>query len=399
LTDGLCHHFLEEETMVGPCLFRTAKRIHTGVGCLAQLPEEIRRLAVSRLLVVTDSGVKTAGLFDRVKSLLERGGFAYQVFDTVQPEPTLEDLQRCLQSAVEGDFEAVIGLGGGSPIDVAKVVAVMLRLGGLPQDYMGIEKLPRPGLPTIMIPTTAGTGAEVTPNALLVDPVERVKKSFVSSYLIPEVAIVDPELTVSLPPHLTASTAMDALTHCVESFISLRAFPLSEVLSLEGISRIAGSLRAAFAYGGNMDARYDLSLGSLYGGIALTNAGTAAVHALAYPLGARYRISHGLSNAVMLPYVMKFNCLSNMPKFAQIAEAMGEDIHGLSLREAAFKAVDALFQLAEDVKIPGRLRDLGISEEAIPQMAEEAIGWQRLLANNPRQMTKEDAEAIYREAA
>jgi alcohol dehydrogenase len=384
---------------IGPSLFRTSKRIHTGIGCLSSLTDEIQRISPSKILVVTDPGVKKAGIFDRVKALLEKGKCAFEDFDGIDIEPTMETLTRCLKWIGNKKFDAVIGLGGGSPMDVGKVAAVMLSNGGSLQDYLGIEKIPRPAVPMIMIPTTAGTGAEVTTNALIIDKTEKVKKSFVSSHLVPEVAIVDPELTVTVPSPITASTGMDALAHCLESFISLRAHPMTELFSLEGIRRISGSLREAYTNGANMDARYDTSLGSLYGGIALTNAGTVAVHALAYPLGGRFGISHGISNAIMLPYVMKFNCLSNMAKFARIAEAMGEEVYGLSQREAAFKAIDALFQLASDVKIPLHLKDLQIPEEAIPEMAADAIKWERLLTNNPRRMTKEEVAAIYREAA
>jgi len=189
------------------------------------------------------------------------------------------------------------------------------------------------------------------------------------------------------------------LTHCLESFISLRATPVTELFSLEGIRCISGALREAYSNGANIEARYAMTLGSLYGGVALTNAGTVAVHALAYPIGGRFGISHGVSNAVMLPYVMKFNCMSNMPKFKRIAEAMGEDVFGLNQREAAFRAVDAIFQLTEDVKIPLHLSDLNIPESSIPEMAAEAMKWTRLLVSNPRQMTLEEVAGIYREAA
>jgi len=383
----------------GKSLFRTSKRIHTGLGCLAGLSEEIERISPSKVLVITDAGVRKAGPFDRVKNVLEKAGVPFEVFDGIDIEPTMETLERCLKSIGSQRFGAVIGLGGGSSIDVAKVTAAMLTNGGDPQEYLGIEKIPKPGLPMIMISTTAGTGAEVTTNALLIDKREKVKKSFVSSYLIPEVAIVDPELTVTLPPEITAATGMDALAHCLESFISLRATPMTELFSLEGVRWISESLREAYTNGTNTEARYGMTMGSLYGGIALTNAGTTAVHALAYPLGGRFGISHGISNAIMLPYVMKYNCLSNMPKFVQIAEAMGEEVYGLNQREAALKAIEAIFQLARDVGTPLHLKDLKIPEEAIPEMAADAMKWSRLLTNNPRQMTQEDAAAIYWEAA
>ena len=311
----------------------------------------------------------------------------------------METLKGCLESVGNGRFDAVIGLGGGSSIDVAKITAAMLANGGSFQDYMGIEKIPIPGLPMIMIPTTAGTGAEATSNALLIDKKEKVKKSFVSSTLIPDVAIVDPELTSSLPQNVTAATGMDALAHCLESFIFLRATPVTELFSLEGIRCISGSLREAYTSRGNTEDRYASTLGSLYGGMALTNAGTVSVHALAYPIGGRFGVSHGISNAIMVPYLMKFNCLSSLSKFKRIAEAMGEDVLGLNQREAAFKPVDAIFRLAEDVKIPLHLKDLDIPESVIPEMAADAMKWTRLLVSNPRQMTVEDIAEIYSEAA
>ena len=384
---------------IGPSLFRTSKRIHTGMGCLANLADEIIRMSPKKILVITDPVVKKAGPFDRLEAVLEKTALGFEVFEGIDIEPTLETLEGCLKSVGHGKFDAVIGLGGGSSIDIAKITAAILTNGGPYQNYMGIEKIPKPGLPMVMIPTTAGTGAEATPNALVIDKKERVKKSFVSSYLIPDVAIVDPELTTSLPQNVTAATGMDALTHCLESFISLRATPVTELFSLEGIRCIFRSLREAYTNGGNTEARYAMTLGSLYGGMALTNAGTVAVHALAYPIGGRFGVSHGISNAIMLPYVMKFNCLSSLSKFKRIAEAMGEDVFGLSQREAAFKAVDAIFQLAEDVKIPLHLKDLSIPESVIPEMAADAMKWTRLLVSNPRQMTLEEVAAIYREAA
>jgi alcohol dehydrogenase len=382
-----------------PNLFRTSRRIHTGMACLESLTEEVSRVSPSQIFLVADPELRKLSLFDRVVGLLKKSGSVVEAFEGIDIEPTLKTLERCLGAMGKKRFDLVVGLGGGSSIDVAKVAAVMLSNDGPFQEYLGIEKIPKPGAPMIMIPTTAGTGAEVTPNALFIDEEEKVKKSFVSSYLVPDVAIVDPEVTVTLPPDITASTGMDALTHCLESFISLRANPMSELFSLEGIRQISGSLREAYTNGANLRARHAMSLGSLCGGIALTNAGTTAVHALAYPLGGRYGISHGISNAIMLPYVMEYNCLSDMGKYVQIAMAMGEDVSGLNQRQAAFRAVDAIFQLAKDIRIPLHLKELKIPQEAIPEMAADAMKWGRLLTNNPRQMTREDAAAVYLEAA
>jgi alcohol dehydrogenase class IV len=265
-------------------------------------------------------------------------------------------------------------------------------------DYYGTDKLPNPALPIVAIPTTSGTGSEATPNAIFTDHVEKLKKGIVSPFLMPAVAIVDPTLTLTTPPKVTAATGMDALTHAVESFISRKATPQSEMYSLDAIRRIAASLRTTVFDGANLAARTEMSLGSYFAGVAIANAGTAAVHALAYPLGGQFGVPHGVSNALLMPYVLDVTQLGNQAKFAVVAQAMGEVVEGLSVREAAQTAVDAIRQLSLDVGIPRRMREVGVPREAIKGMAAAAVQITRLLDNNPRRLSQEDIQAIYEQA-
>ncbi|MEI6315943.1 MAG: iron-containing alcohol dehydrogenase, partial [Syntrophus sp. (in: bacteria)] len=265
-------------------------------------------------------------------------------------------------------------------------------------DYLGLNKVPGPGLPKIMIPTTAGTGSEVTFTSVFVRPDLKKKEGMNSPFLYPDLALLDPLLTVSLPPGPTASTGIDALCHAIESYTSINASPMSELLSLEAIALISENLRTAVHDGTNIVAREKMLLGSLYAGLGLANAGVTAVHSLSYPLGGKYGIPHGLANTVLLPHVMSFNISGAQEKFVDIAEAMGEMVEGLPLREAAYLAVEAVNALVEDCGIQTNLEDLGISEDDFEEMAKIAMTVARPLANNPRQVTVEDAVVIYEDA-
>jgi alcohol dehydrogenase class IV len=284
-------------------------------------------------------------------------------------------------------------------MDVAKSMSVLLTNEGGPRDYLGIERVPNPGVPSVLIPTTAGTGAEATPNAIFTVQEEKVKKAIVSSHIIPRVAILDPELTLGLPAAQTAASGVDALTHGVETYVALNANPMSEMFSLEGMRLIARSLRKAVTNGGDLAARSDMLLGSYYGGVALAGAGAGAVHALSYPLGGGFHVPHGIGNAMMFPHVMEFNFIANLEKYATIARVLGEEVEGLSLREAAEASVHAVQTLCEDVGVPTTLRELGIDPSAIPELAEAAFQMKRLLDINPRRMTLRDIVSIYERAS
>jgi len=257
--------------------------------------------------------------------------------------------------------------------------------------------IPKRGVPTLMVPTTAGTGSEATPNSIVLVPEDELKVGIVSARLMPDCVILDPKMTVSLPPAITASTGMDALCHAIECFTSKKANPFSELFALKAIALIAGSIRRAWGNGQDLEARHDMLLGAMYGGICIATSSTTAVHALAYPLGGKYRMPHGISNAILLPYVMRFNAVGNEALFCQIAQAMGLEIAGLSPQQAAEAVVEALFALNRDLQIPADLKRWNITEADLDGLVEGAAKVTRLLDNNPRTMSRDDIRTIYKQ--
>jgi len=382
-----------------PFAFTGAKKIVFGNGTFDTLPDHIRELKASRPLVVLDKNLAGTGFRDRVKELLNKEGFKMTLFDKqVEAEPRLEVADEGAKAALKGKCDIVVGIGGGSAMDIAKAVAVLAANNKKAADYLGLNKIPGPGLPKIMVPTTAGTGSEVTFTSVFVRQNLKKKEGMNSPYLYPELALLDPTLTLSLPPVATASTGVDALCHAIESYTSVNASPMSEMFSLEAIQLISSSLRTCVHDGANLEAREKMLLGSLYAGLGLANAGVGAVHSLSYPLGGKYGVSHGLANTVMLPYVMSFNLPGALEKFTVIAEVMGEITDDLPLREAAYLAVEAVQSLIEDCGIYTTLEDLNIPEEDFPELAKVAMTVTRPLENNPRKVTIEDAIEIYGEA-
>ena len=335
------------------------------------------------------------GLQEKIASILVSEGIKFTVYDKVEPEPTIELADEGAALVIKNKCDSIIGIGGGSAMDVAKAIAVIATNKGVAADYLGLNKVPKAGLPKIMIPTTAGTGSEVTFTAVFVRKNLKKKEGMNSPYLYPELALLDPELTLTLPPAPTAQTGLDALCHAIESYTSVNSSPMSEMFSIEAISLIAENLRTCVHDGKNIAARERMLLGSLYAGIGLANAGVTAVHSLSYPLGGKYGVGHGLANTIMLPPVMAFNLPGALEKFADVAEAMGECIDGLAAREAAYLAVDAVEALIEDCGIEASIQDFGVTEDDFPALADVAMTVARPLENNPRKMTKEDMIAIY----
>ncbi len=377
---------------------RSPRLILAGLGASERLGQEASGIGAKRVLLVTDQGVVESGVAEKIHGQLKREGMEVEIFKEVLPDPDIENAEACIEVAKKGRFELIIGLGGGSPMDIASITSVMLKNPGTIYDYFGINLVKNPGVPTILIPTTAGTGAEVTPNAILTDKKEKLKKAIVSPHILPRISIVDPLLTISMPPSVTSSSGIDALTHAIESYTSNNATILTDLFAKEAIVMIGRSLRTAVANGNNLEARYDMSIGSLYAGISLANAGVTAVHALAYPLGGRFNIPHGIANGLLLPYVMEFNVLGNIPKFAQVSKLLGERVEHLSLLDQAYHSARAVKAIYKDLKIPQSLGELNVPKEAISEMARSAINVTRLMGNNPRKMTVEDVEKIYEKA-
>ncbi|WNS79218.1 iron-containing alcohol dehydrogenase [Domibacillus sp. DTU_2020_1001157_1_SI_ALB_TIR_016] len=383
---------------MGISYFRTAGTLITGTGSIAEVGEQAKKLEATKVIIVTDKIIRETGLLSKVTEPLAAAGLEADIIDDVVPEPPFENLEQ-LAAQIEGKgYDLLVGVGGGSALDITKVLSVMLTNKEDVRDFVGIEKVKNPGVPTILVPTTAGTGSEVTYNAIFTDTRDKVKKGIVSPYLLPSVAIVDAELTLTVPPAVTAATGMDALVHAVESYTAIRAGELTDGIALQAIKLISRSIRKAVYNGKDLKAREDMAMGSLLAGISLGNAGVGAVHALAYPLGGKFKVPHGVANSLLLPYVMKYNVVADLEKFAEVAEALGENIEGLSLREAADRAVTALAQLSQDVGIPSSLKEVGVTASDIPALAEEASKVDRLLNNNPRWLTVKEIQKIYEEA-
>jgi alcohol dehydrogenase class IV len=367
-----------------------------GIGAVNQLADEVKALKAEKVLIVSDQGLIDAGVVQKAQDVLETASIKCAVFGDVEADPRYEIVADCVEMVRRENADLLIGLGGGSPIDIAKVSAVMATNEGPISEYFGIDLIPNAGLPTLIVPTTAGTGSEVTPIAILSDHSEKLKKGIVSQHLFPSVALLDPELTLGLPSQVTAATGMDALIHAVESYTSKNATSISDMFARQAMQLISANIRTAYADGSNLAARSYMLEGSLLAGIAFCNAGVTAVHAFAYPIGAEFHIPHGVANSIMLTPVMEFNKLGNLERFAEMAEYLGENTAGLSTRDAASAAVQAMRTLAADLKIPNHLSEFGIKEEDIPELAEGVMKVTRLLANNPRELTQKDAEAIYR---
>jgi alcohol dehydrogenase len=385
------------ETAMKTFSFTGAKKIVFGNGSFSGLAEHLTELKVSRPLVVLDVNLAGTGFGERLSALLDKAKIGFVLYDKAMPEPPIELADEGAKLAIRKRCDGVVGIGGGSAMDLAKAIAVLAANKGKAEDYLGMNKVPGPGLPKIMVPTTAGTGSEVTFTAVFIRKKLKKKEGMNSPYLYPELALLDPELTLTLPPHATAATGIDALCHAIESYTSINASPMSEMISLEAIRLISDNLRTAVHDGSNLEAREAMLLGSLYSGLGLANAGVTAVHSLSYPLGGKYGISHGLANTIMLPRVMAFNLPGAREKFVDIAEIMGEMVDDLPLREAAYLAVEAVEALIEDCGIFTTLEELEIPEADFPELATVAMTVARPLANNPCKMTPEEMVEIYQE--
>ncbi|PLT35653.1 iron-containing alcohol dehydrogenase [Bacillus sp. V5-8f] len=372
---------------------------HVGWGSLKQLVPEVKKYDASRILIVTDPVLGEIGLVDKVKNPLIEEGYAVEVYTDVVPEPPIEIAEKLASFIKQKDIDLVVGLGGGSALDLAKLAAVMAVHDGKVADYLnlsGTKKISQKGLPKLLIPTTSGTGSEVTNISVL--SLESTKDVVTHDYLLADAAIVDPELTISVPPKVTAATGIDALTHAIEAFVSVNASPTTEGLSLQAIRLISRSIRKAVHNGNDKEARIDMSQGSYIAGLAFFNAGVAGVHALAYPLGGQFHIAHGDSNAVLLPYVMGYIRKSCSKKMGDILNALGGNSAFLSEEDASLKCVDELKRLVADVGIPNTLGEFGIPEKALDKLTEDATKQTRLLARSPLKLEQEDIRRIYKAA-
>jgi alcohol dehydrogenase len=369
-----------------------------GMDALNQVGIEAKKLGAGKVLIVTGPTIQQTGILDRAKTFLEAENLSVEVNvqDRDTPEPATDVVEDTAEVAKKGDFDVIIGLGGGSIMDVAKMTSALMTNPGKTKDYFGKEKVPHRGKPTIMIPTTAGTGAEMTKHAIFLDRESDVKKAVASTSLLPDAAIIDPMLTVSCPPHVTASAGIDAFIHAAEPFISKNANAVTEVIALEAVQIITRWLGPAFADSGDLEARYYMSLGSMMSGMVLNNSGTSLVHALSYPLGGEYHSPHGVTLSALLATCFEYVVVAREEKMILLAEAMGESVEGLSPREAAMLAPAAIRHIIKSIRLPGSLRELGVKDKSnLQYWAEEAHKEQRLLGRSPRVLSVEDIKEIY----
>lgn len=375
-----------------PITLLQPQKIVFGTGCIKTFVEDYLKLGHRRLFVLTAPPI--IPLIEPTLAELKEHGVETEVFSNIVAEPSLNDFNTILEAARSFKADSVAGIGGGSVLDVAKLVAAFIDSDQKAEDCFGIGFIRKKGLWLACMPTTAGTGSEVSPNAILLDERDKLKKGIVSPYLLADAAYVDPALTMTVPAKVTADTGMDALTHCIEAYTNKFAHPAADIYALQGIRLIAANLLRAVKDGSDIEAREALALGSLYGGLVLGPVNTAAVHALSYPLGGEFHIPHGLSNAILLPSVMKFNRRANLRKYAEVALACGVPA-GKDDDETAQNGVDFICELSKAVGIPQKLSELNIPQSAVDGMAKAAMEVQRLLKNNPREVTEQDARDIY----
>ncbi|MEW5914606.1 MAG: iron-containing alcohol dehydrogenase [Thermodesulfobacteriota bacterium] len=374
------------------------RRTVFGQGAAAQLAAELALIGAARVLLVIDPGVAQAGIAAPALESLAQAKIASWTFSdlTREPEPAEADAAAALGRREK--VQAVVGIGGGSALDLAKAAAVLITNPGKAADYVGLDLVKQPGVPCLCLPTTAGTGSEVTFTAVFTRRSDRFKGGINGRLLYPFAAVLDPLLTLSCPPYITAITGMDALTHAMEAYTSNQAHPVSDMNALTAIELIGRHLRRAVADGQDLEAREGMLLAAHLAGLALAQAGVTAVHAMAYPLGAFYDIPHGEANALLLPYVLEHNKSAAIERFAVMAHLLAELPAELDLNQSAAACVQEVRALATAVGIPSSLRQLKVPEDSVPAMAAKAMTVARPIANNPRQVSAADLEAIYREA-
>ncbi|MCD8291665.1 MAG: iron-containing alcohol dehydrogenase [Prevotella sp.] len=377
---------MKEITLLQP------QKIVFGTGCINQFTADYLKLGYKRLFIVTLPFMHPAieGMVDE----LTKNDVKIEFYENIGAEPSITDFKALLAAARAFKADSFAGIGGGSVLDVTKLAATLIESDQQIEDLFGTGLIKKEGKWFACMPTTSGTGSEVSPNAILLDERDALKKGVVSPYLMAKAAYIDPKLTWTVPAKVTAETGMDAITHCIEAYTNKFAHPIIDMIALQGIKLISKNIARAVKNGKDVEAREAMSLGSMYGGLCLGPVNTAAVHALSYPLGGEFHISHGLSNSILLPSVMRFNYTANLKKYAEVAVACGVE-PGKDDEETALKGVEFITELSKECGIPTTLSEIGIPRSAVDGMAKAAMDVQRLLKNNPREVTESDARNIY----
>ncbi|WP_117017305.1 iron-containing alcohol dehydrogenase [Aeribacillus pallidus] len=356
-----------------PYTYFMPTRVECGNGISEKTGEMIKELGVKNVLIVTDKGVRAANLLEGIEKSLHAANVNYEIYDEVEPNPSDETIHKGTEYLKQYQNDAVLAVGGGSSIDTAKGIAVMAKNPGHIFDYEGVGKIAIPPLPIAAIPTTAGTGSEVTASTVVTNKETLFKLAVISPYLYPKLAILDPALTLNLPQEITAATGMDALTHAIESYTSKAANPVSQALAIHAVKMIGENLTKAYFVGTDIKSRENMLVASMIAGIAFAQSRLGNVHAISHTFGGVFNIPHGIANAVLLPFVMKFNLPACPEKFKDIASALGKDVTGLSTIEAAEEAINAVIEMNRTMKIPLNIKDLGVSKELIPKLVEDSM--------------------------
>lgn len=376
--------------------FNAVSRVVHGWGSIQALPEEFKRLGLdrSKVLIVSDAGIASTGILDRTASILSAAGFETEKFTEISNDPPISDAEASVEFAKRYKPGAVLGIGGGSSLDIAKLAALMPTNSGTLESYLGMDLVENPGIPLILMPTAAGTGSEVTNISVLSDPANNIKKAVVSRHSYARAVLLDPELSVGLPPKITAMTGMDALVHATESFVGKRATLFTDALNIEAIRVIGANLRQAYSNGQDQEARTNMMYASCMAGMAFSNTQNGLDHALALAIGGRYHLPHGLLTAFICPWVMEFNMVAAPEKFARIALALGVKPDGKSTAELAEASVDCVRSLLSDLNISTRLGTYDVPPDAFADIARGTVGAARLISNNPRDVTEKDVVAL-----
>jgi alcohol dehydrogenase class IV len=379
--------------------FNTTKSVICEPGAIKRLGEIVKEQMGKKVLLVTDPGLIKAGLLDRATRSLNEAGVEYTLFDGVVADPPVSVVEAALADAREAEVDGVIGFGGGSSMDVAKLIALLIGGGEKLDDVYGVGQAKGTRLPLIQIPTTAGTGSEVTPISIITVG-ETEKKGVVAPQLLPDIALLDAELTLGLPANVTAATGIDAMVHAIESYTSASANnnPVSKALAREALRLLGANIESAVKDGTDVKARSDMLLGAMLAGQAFANSPVAAVHALAYPIGGIFHVPHGLSNALVLPHVMRFNTENCGEAYAVLATDVFPDLAATPSDQRVNQFIDRLEALSADLGLEQTLREVGIGEADLATLASDAMKQTRLLVNNPREVSETDALAIYKAA-
>lgn len=381
-----------------PFSFTTTKTLINEAGSLQALADHCRSLGIKRPLIVTDPGIVSVKLLDKLEAALQGSNIEYHCYTDVIADPPERIVLAALEAAQLHKADGIIGFGGGSSMDTAKLIALLACSGESLADVYGVDQAKGPRLPLILIPTTAGTGSEVTAVAIVTTG-ETTKAGVVSPILLPDIALLDAELTLGLPPHVTAATGIDAMVHAIEAYTSIhKKNPYSDMLAREALQLMAANIETATKDGQNLEARQNMLLGACLAGQSFANAPVAAVHALAYPLGGHFHIPHGLSNSLVLPHVLRFNAEDAAEQYAELYDVIKPDNTETSAIDKTQALIAYLEQLIETLGLPNRLRDAKVTEESLTTLASDAMLQQRLLINNPREVGEADALAIYQAA-